>query len=119
MKFKKHNPALLPPSEVVKQFVARKNDLEILIKTIRENTGRNSNQHIMFVGPRGMGKTTLIMRAVVELHNIEVLNDNWIPVVMAEESYVVGNAGEFWLEAILRLAENPENKELNISIINY
>ncbi len=112
MRLTKHNPALLTSSELVKQFVARKNDLDILIKTIQENTGRKANQHIMFIGPRGMGKTTLIMRAVVELQNIKKFNDNWLPVVMAEESYVVGNAGEFWLEAILRLAGSLDNKEL-------
>ncbi len=113
MRLKKHNPALLSSVELVKQFVVRKNDLDILIKTIRENTDRKANQHIMFIGSRGMGKTTLVMRAVVELHNIKTLNDNWFPVVMAEESYVVGNAGEFWLEAILRLAESLGDNELN------
>ncbi len=113
MRLKKHNPALLPPAELIKQFVARKNDLDILIKIIQENIGRKANQHIMFIGSRGMGKTTLIMRAVAQLHNIKTLNDYWLPVVMAEESYVVGNAGEFWLEAILRLAERLESYELD------
>ncbi len=112
MKVRKYNPALLSDSELIEQFVARKNDLNILLKTIRENIGRPSNQHIMFIGPRGIGKTTLVLRAMAEVRRQKTLNDAWLPIVMAEENYLVGRAAEFWLEAILRLSESREDPDL-------
>ncbi|MDM8516754.1 AAA family ATPase [Desulfobacterales bacterium HSG16] len=112
MKLRKYNPALLLDSQLIEQFVARKNDLEILLQTIRNNIGSSSNQHIMFIGPRGMGKTTLVLRAMAEVRRKKTLNEAWYPIVMAEESYLVGSAAEFWLEAILRLSEDLKDRDL-------
>ncbi|MCP4753874.1 MAG: ATP-binding protein, partial [Proteobacteria bacterium] len=112
MKLRKYNPALLSDPELIDQFVARKNDLSILLKMIRENIGRRSNQHIMFTGSRGMGKTSLVLRAMAEVRREKSLDEAWHPIVMAEESYLVGNAAEFWLEAILRLAESRKDPDL-------
>ena len=51
----KYNPAFLTDEELIKGFVVREADLEIILQTIRENTTA-SNQHILIVGPRGIGE---------------------------------------------------------------
>jgi len=112
MKLHKYNPSLLSDIEIIENFVAREKDLEILLRLIRENIGRSSNQHMMIIGSRGMGKTLLVLRAVAEIRQNEVLGNAWYPLVMAEESYMVGNAAEFWLEAILKLSETTKNNNL-------
>jgi len=112
MKLRKYNPALLSDEELIEQFVARKNDLKILIDMIRSNIDSSANQHIMFIGSRGMGKTTIIMRAMAEVNRDKDLSEAWYPIVMAEESYMVGSAADFWLEAILRLAESLNDTSL-------
>lgn len=51
----KYNPAFLSDEEIINAFVVHKSDLELIMKIIYENTG-NSNQHILIIGPRGIGK---------------------------------------------------------------
>ncbi len=55
----KHNPAFLTPEQLRSSFVVRKRDLDIVLQYIRDSTGP-SNQHVLVLGSRGMGKTTLV-----------------------------------------------------------
>lgn len=103
----KYNPAFLTEEELVRQFVVRLTDLELILETIRQNTG-NSNQHILVIGPRGIGKTMLVLRAVAEVKADSDLCQSWYPLVFGEESYKVCSPGEFWLEALFHLAEQTQ-----------
>ena len=98
----KYNPAFLTEQELVDSFVVRQADLSLIVDAVRENDGE-SNQHVLVIGPRGMGKTMLVLRAVAEMRRDEVLRSSWYPLVFAEESYEVTTPGEFWLEALFHL----------------
>ncbi len=98
----KYNPAFLTEEELVEAFVVRQADLELIVGTLRENTGQ-SNQHMLIIGPRGMGKTMFVLRTAAEVRRDTVLNERWYPLVFAEESYEVTTPGEFWLEALFHL----------------
>jgi tetratricopeptide (TPR) repeat protein len=100
----KYNPAFLDEDTLVQSFVARQHELEFILEIVRENTGE-SNQHVLIVGPRGMGKTTLALRVVAETQMDEALSDTWYPIVFGEESYQVTTPGEFWLEALFQVGE--------------
>lgn len=100
----KYNPAFLDEDTLVRSFVARQHELDIILEMVRENTGE-SNQHVLIVGPRGMGKTTLALRVVAETQMNETLSGTWYPIVFGEESYQVTTPGEFWLEALFQLGE--------------
>ena len=63
----------------------------------------------MVVGPRGIGKTTLVRRVAAEIRSDPELKELWYPLIFAEEAYEIGSPGEFWLEAVFRLAD--QNKE--------
>lgn len=113
-KIMKYNPAFLTDQELIDSFAVRHAELEVIVETIRENTG-NANQHILLIGPRGIGKTMLALRAVAEVRRDEQLNKQWYPIVYGEESYQVCSAGEFWLEAIFYLAEQTKKERWQIT----
>ncbi len=97
----KHNPGILTDEELIRSFVVRQHHLELILETIRENTG-SANQHLLIVGPRGSGKTTLVRRVAAEIRSTPELDQQFYPLVFAEESYQVCSAGEFWLEALVQ-----------------
>jgi tetratricopeptide (TPR) repeat protein len=100
----KYNPAFLTDDELKKAFVVRYDDLELVMTVIRENN-RESTQHVLIIGPRGIGKTMLIRRVALEVKKDKDLGKDWYPLVFSEESYEVGSAGEFWLEALFHLGQ--------------
>jgi len=101
----KYNPAFLGEQKLVESFVARHTDLSILLGVLKENIGQPSNQHVLLIGQRGTGKTTLVLRVAAEVKCDDELRSAWYPLIFAEESYQVATPGEFWLEAVFRLGE--------------
>jgi len=99
----KYNPSFLTETELVESFVVRHSDLEIIMGTINENV-TDSNQHVLVIGPRGSGKTTLVHRVAAEIGSNPDLRTSWYPLIFSEESYEVVTAGEFWLEAMFHLS---------------
>ena len=107
----KYNPAFLSEEELIHSFVVRQVDLDLIIETIKENTG-SSNQHILIIGPRGMGKTMLVLRAAAYITNDKDLNKKWYPLVFSEESYEVWTAADFWLRAVFHLGKQTGDENL-------
>lgn len=105
----KYNPAFLTEEELIKAFVVRHNDFELILEAIRESQ-ENSSQHILVVAPRGAGKTTLVLRVASEVRLNNMFADKWYPVVFSEESYEVFSPGEFWLQALFRIGEQTGQK---------
>lgn len=104
MRTVKYNPAFLSAEERRQRFGGRRDDLDEILRVLRENTTRAQNQHLVLLGPRGMGKTTLLLRAVDETAVDPELADAWFPIVAPEECYRVGSIGELWLELVLSLS---------------
>ncbi len=100
----KYNPSFLTEDELVNNFVVRHTDLELIMRVISENT-TGSNQHVLVIGPRGSGKTTLALRVAAEIERDAGLREKWYPLVFSEESYRATSAADFWLEALFHLAE--------------
>ena len=104
MATKKYNPGFLSDDDLVESFCVRTSELESIIETLRENTG-NSNQHLIVIGPRGSGKTSLLLRVAIETRRNPDLSSRIFPITFAEESYEVSTCGEFWLECLSRLVD--------------
>ena len=104
MATKKYNPGFLSDDELLESFCVRTSEFESIIETLRENTG-NSNQHLIVIGPRGSGKTSLLLRVAIEARRNPDLSSRVFPITFAEESYEVSTCGEFWLECLSRLVD--------------
>ena len=112
---KKYNPGFLTDSEIISSFCVRTAEFDSIMESVRECTG-NSNTHTIVIGPRGIGKTHLLLRVAAEARRGTLLA-GFFPVVFAEESYEVSTIGEFWLECLGRLAEQaPEGERANLRL---
>ena len=107
---RKYNPGFLTDDELVASFCVRTDEFESMIETLRECTG-SANTHQIVIGPRGSGKTSLLLRVAAEIRRDESLSARFFPIVFAEESYEVSTAGEFWLECLSRLADQAPIRE--------
>ena len=107
---RKYNPGFMSDDELAASFCVRTGEFESICETLSENTG-NSNQHLMVIGSRGSGKTSLLLRVAVEVRRRSDLSCRLFPITFAEESYEVGTCGEFWLECLDRLARQAPQED--------
>ena len=107
---RKYNPGFLSDDELVASFCVRTGEFESVMEVLRECTG-HSNTHQIVIGPRGSGKTSLLLRVAAELRRDAALSSAFFPVVFAEESYEIATAGQFWLECLSRLADRAPRRE--------
>ena len=107
---RKHNPAFLTDPELVASFCVRTSEFASIVEALRESTSA-SNIHQIVIGPRGSGKTSLLLRVAAEIRREESLSNRLLPVVFPEESYCVATVGEFWLECLRRVAHQVPSRE--------
>ena len=100
---KKYNPGFLTDDELAASFCVRLDEFESVVETLLDS-GASSSTHTIVVGPRGSGKTHLLLRIAAETRRREDLS-NHFPIIFMEESYEVSTIGEFWLECLGHLAE--------------
>ena len=63
---KKYNPGFLTDDEIVASFCVRTGEFKALLECLRASTGQ-SNAHALVIGPRGSGKTHLLLRVAAEV----------------------------------------------------
>ena len=86
-----YNPAQLTPDELKASFVARHETLARMLQLLTEQKPGHPCQHLVLVGPRGMGKTTLGLSFLQAVREQEDLSTKWQPVPFPEESYEIGD----------------------------
>ena len=114
---KKYNPGFLTDDELISSFCVRIGEFESIIETLGD-TGASSNAHTVVIGPRGSGKTHLLLRIAAEVRR-EAALAGLFPIVFAEESYEVATTGEFWLECLGLLAEQAPAAERDDLRLSY
>ena len=107
---RKYNPGFLTDDELVASFCVRTREFKSIVEMLRECTG-SSNPHQIVIGPRGSGKTSLLLRVAAEVRGDVALSAHFFPIVFAEESYEVATTGEFWLECLSRLAAQAPRRD--------
>ena len=100
-----YNPAQLTPDELKASFIARRETLARMLALLAEQKPGHPCQHIVLVGPRGMGKTTLGLSFLQAVREQEDLSTRWQPVPFPEESYEIADLADFWLAALRHLAQ--------------
>ena len=112
---KKYNPGFLSDDEIVASFCVRKAEFKTLVESLHASTG-SSNAHSLVIGPRGSGKTHLLLRVAAEIRQDPSLS-GFYPIVFPEESYEVSSVGEFWLECLSHLSEQaPEDERSDLRL---
>ncbi|MYA89878.1 MAG: tetratricopeptide repeat protein, partial [Boseongicola sp. SB0662_bin_57] len=112
---RKYNPGFLSVDELVAIFCVRTAEYESLVEALRECSG-SANTHQIVIGPRGSGKTSLLLRVAAEVIRDADLSARFFPIAFAEESYEVSTAGEFWLECVSRLADQAPHREGDVDL---
>ena len=107
---RKYNPGFLTDDELVGSFCVRTHDFDSIIEMLRD-CAASASPHQIAIGPRGSGKTSLLLRVAAEIRRDADLSCRFFPIVFAEESYEVASAGEFWLEALSRLSAQAPDPE--------
>ena len=106
-----YNPAQLTPDELKASFVAREDTLAEMLRLLAEQTPGRPCQHMMLIGPRGMGKTTLGLRFLHAVSESPDLAAAWQPVPFYEESYGIVDLPDFWLAALNHLTRATDEPE--------
>ena len=99
-----YNPAQLTAAELKASFVARHGTLVHMMDMLAEQKPGHPCQHVVLVGPRGMGKTTLGLRFLQEIRERPDMASIWQPVPFPEESYDITDLADFWIAALRHLS---------------
>ena len=101
----KYNPHLWSAEQLRAIFVARTNELADLEHTLRTTSPETVGQHVLLVGARGMGKSTLMRRLALAVEDDSDLSAGWLPLRFPEEQYTVATLGQFWANVLDSLAD--------------
>ena len=96
--------------EFITEFVARHGLLETLLRRLRtaDAPADTLGLHHILIGPRGMGKTSLLRRIAIAIDREPDLSTHFIPLNFREEQYNVLTLGDFWRNCGESLAEWAE-----------
>ena len=111
----KYNPHLWSAEQLRAIFVARKNELADLHHTLRTTPPDTVGQHVLLVGTRGMGKSTLMRRLALAVEDDPDLSTAWLPLRFPEEQYTVATLGQFWANVLDSLADALQHLGYSVS----
>jgi tetratricopeptide (TPR) repeat protein len=109
-----YNPEQMPPAEIKQTFVGREVMLKELLELVRRQPQGAGVQHVVLVGARGMGKTTILLMLQYAVRERD-LHQEWQPVRFPEESYAITDLADFWLATISHLAYETHDMALAAS----
>lgn len=99
-----YNPDWLDDEALVADFIARQDEFHFLRDELARAPRCGSVQHHLLVGPRGVGKTTLLKRLAVAIRHDDDLT-HLVALSFPEELYQVKNLGDFWWATCEALAD--------------
>jgi tetratricopeptide (TPR) repeat protein/AAA+ ATPase superfamily predicted ATPase len=99
-----YNPQSLSKTEALAQFHARQAAYLSLMDLLREERP----SHVLIIGTRGMGKTTLLQRVRYGVEEDAELNSRYLVLAYPEEQYNVNRLYRFLLNTVDALADAME-----------
>src|SRR6202023_2691763 len=100
-------PDLLSKQELIGLFVVRKPLLDRLLEDLRHPSAGGGPHHLL-IGPRGMGKTTVLRRLRYAVEDDPELHRQWLPLTFPEEQYNVVRLSDLYLNWIDALGDSLE-----------
>lgn len=102
--------------EVIRQFVVRKEELQIVLRTLLDNINAACCQHLLLIAPRGRGKTMMLARVAAETRTNEDFSSHYLPIRFMEESQEIFSVADFWLETLFHLAKAAEEHDAELAV---
>ncbi len=108
----KYNPHLMEPDDVLRTCVGRDKLRDELIEWLRSQRGATKPEHFMLYGPRGMGKTTMLLVLRYNIERNVGLSSSFLVVQFPEEERRVTNMTTFVMRTFeLLVGQAPELRE--------
>lgn len=98
-----YTPQRQSKQQLLAEFIDRKGIRERILGILRHNAADKPQQHVILIGPRGMGKTTLLCAIRYSVEEDAELGAAWLPLQFYEEQYNIGDLADFWLECLRHL----------------
>jgi Flp pilus assembly protein TadD/replication-associated recombination protein RarA len=115
----KWTPALQKPEDLQKLLVGREPLIRRLLQAIEEASEGRSLQHFLLIGPRGIGKTHLLLllyhtvRGAMSWNGaFQNLSQSWEPILLSEEQYGIGSLIDLFIEILKQLKEQSSDEKL-------
>ena len=112
VEIQKFNPALETPQALKEMLVARDEESKTVLDCLLKTKPDASPPQFILIGPRGMGKTHLLLFIYYTVKNILPWQGDgkkffkaWIPILIAEETYAVLTLEDLFQEILKRLQE--------------
>ena len=99
-----YNPQSLSKEEAIAQFHARQGIYQSLLDVL----GDEQPSHVLIIGTRGMGKTTLLQRVRYGVEDSCQLRSRYVVLSFREEQYNVNRLHHFFLNVVDALADAME-----------
>ncbi len=116
----RYTPALEDPQNLKDLSVSRDKELKRILRALKEGADKKGNQHFLLVGPRGIGKTHLLLLIyhgttgnITWNELCQHLNDSWEPILFAEEEYRMISLPDLLLEIVARLRQEAPDEKLS------
>jgi tetratricopeptide (TPR) repeat protein len=106
-----YDPWELPPEQRQATFVGREQILDRLLMAVREQQGRATVQHYILTGPRGIGKTTLLLMLRDRIRQDPEMSARWFCVQLREEEYYIHKQRDLWQLVLQALAAGEKLAE--------
>jgi Flp pilus assembly protein TadD/DNA-binding MarR family transcriptional regulator/Cdc6-like AAA superfamily ATPase len=121
----KWTPALQKPEDLQKLLVGRELLIRRLLQAIEEASEGKSLQHFLLIGPRGIGKTHLLLllyhtvRGTISWNGaFQNLSQSWEPILLSEEQYGVGSLTDLFIEILKQLKEQTSDEKLQRLLVH-
>ena len=106
-----YNPDRMSEQEIRDTFVARSALVDTLLQIIKRQPDGAGVQHAIVTGPRGMGKTTVLLMVQFQIAELG-LSEVWQAVKFPEEAYSINDLADLWLETLHLLAATTGDRAL-------
>ncbi|OPY86855.1 MAG: Tetratricopeptide repeat protein [Syntrophaceae bacterium PtaU1.Bin231] len=101
-----YDPWETSPEERRATFVGREALIRQLMSAVAEQQGHNTIQHYLILGPRGIGKTTILLAVRDKVRADLAFSGHWLCVQLREEEYFVRTLRDLLYLTLRALADD-------------
>ena len=100
-----YRPHRTLPQALEAIFVGREALLDEILQHLAGWKPRASRQHYLLIGPRGIGKTSLLRIIEHRIRTNAALSRKWVPAALAEDSYRISKVSDILIEVLRILSD--------------